>query len=64
MKEKLFSKSLIFVLIWVGLTSSSWAGQVVTEGLKSWAKEAIEQERALKTISVPNTVAVPSKVFP
>jgi TolB-like protein len=58
MKEKLFSNSLIFVLIWVGLTSSSWAGQVVTESLKSWAKEAIEQERALKTISAPNTVAV------
>jgi len=58
MKKKLFGKILILVLIWVGLTSSSWAGQVVTESLKSWAKEAIEQERALKTISAPNTVAV------
>jgi len=58
MKEKLFSKILIFVLIWVGLTSSSWAGQVVTESLKLWAKQAIEQEQTLKTISTPNTVAV------
>jgi TolB-like protein len=58
MKEKLFSKILIFVLIWVGLTSPSWAGQVVTESLKLWAKQAIEQEQTLKTISTPNTVAV------
>jgi TolB-like protein len=58
MKEKLFSKILIVVLIWVGLTSSSWAGQVVTESLKLWAKKAIEQEQTLKTISTPNTVAV------
>ena len=58
MKEKLFGKILIFVLIWVGLTSSSWAGQVVTESLKLWAKQAIEQEQALKTISTPDTVAV------
>jgi TolB-like protein len=58
MKVKLFSKILIFVLIWVGLTSSSWASQVVTESLKSWAKQAIEQEQTLKTISTPNTVAV------
>jgi TolB-like protein len=58
MKEKLFSKSLIFVLIWVGLTSSSWAGQVVTESLKLWAQQALEQEQALKTISRPDTVAV------
>ncbi|MDL1980145.1 MAG: thrombospondin type 3 repeat-containing protein [Deltaproteobacteria bacterium] len=58
MKEKLFGKILILVLIWVGLTSSSWAGQVVTESLKSWAKQALEQEQTLKTISTPNTVAV------
>ena len=58
MKEKLFSKILIFVLIWVGLTSSSWAGQVVTESLKLWAQQALEQEQALKTISTPDTVAV------
>jgi len=58
MKKKLFSKCLIVVLIWVGLTSSSWAGQVVTESLKLWAQQALEQEQALKTISTPDTVAV------
>ena len=58
MKERLFSKILVFVLIWVGLTSSSWAGQVVTEGLTLWAKHAIEQEQTLDTISTPNTLAV------
>ena len=58
MKEKLFSKILIFVLIWFGLTSYSWAGQVVTESLQLWAKQALEQEQTLKTIRTPNTVAV------
>lgn len=58
MKERLFSKILVFVLIWFGLTSWSWAGQVVTEGLTSWAKHAIEQEQTLDTISTPDTLAV------
>ncbi len=60
MKKKLFSKILIFVLIGIGIgiASSSWAGQVVTESLKSWAQQALEQEQSLKTISTPDTVAV------
>lgn len=58
MKKKLFSKILIFVLIWIGIASSSWAGQVVTESLKSWAQQALEQEQSLKIISTPDTVAV------
>ncbi|MBE9580499.1 MAG: hypothetical protein IMF18_02650 [Proteobacteria bacterium] len=31
---------------------------MVTEEVRSWAKEALEQEKALKTISAPNTVAI------
>jgi TolB-like protein len=58
MNEKLFGKISVFVLIWLGLTSWSWAGQVVTEGLTSWAKHAIEQERTLDTMGAPDTLAV------
>jgi TolB-like protein len=58
MKERSFTKMLIFGFTWVLLTSASWAGQVVTQDVRLWAKGAIEQEQALGTISAPNTVAV------
>ena len=45
-------------LFCIFLTSSAWAGQVVTEEVKSWAKGALEQEKALKTVTAPNTVGV------
>ena len=58
MKKTSFKALLGILLIWILFAAPSWAGQVVTEETISWAKEAIEQERALKTISAPNTVAV------
>ena len=58
MKEKWLSRLVSLIFLWIFLTSSSWAGQVVTEDVRSWAKEALEQEKALKTISAPDTVAV------
>ena len=58
MKKKSFSALLSFLLILVVATASAWARQVVTEEVRSWAKEALEQEKALETISAPNTVAV------
>ena len=58
MKKISFRALLGILLIRILFAAPSWAGQVVTEGTRSWAKEAIEQERALKTISAPNTVAV------
>ena len=58
MKKTSFMALLGILLIRILFAAPSWAGQVVTEETKSWAKKAIEQERALKTISAPNTVAV------
>lgn len=58
MKEKWLARLVSCTIFWVFLTSSSWAGQVVTEEVRSWVKEALEQEKALKTITAPNTVAV------
>ena len=36
----------------------AWARQVVTDDLKSWAREAIEREKKLGVLLDPNTVAV------
>jgi TolB-like protein len=58
MKKRSFSILLSFLLTWLVLSSSAQAGQVVTDEVKAWAKGAIEQEKALKTIGAPNTVAV------
>jgi TolB-like protein len=58
MNKKSLSVLLSFLLIWVLFTATAWAGQVVTDEVKAWAKGAIEQEKALKTVSAPNTVAV------
>lgn len=59
MKRKLFSALISFVLIWVALTAPVLARQVVTEDVKSWAKQAVEQEQALEGISAPpNSVAI------
>jgi TolB-like protein len=58
MKEKSLSVLLVFTFIWLLPTSSSWAGQVVTKEVKLWAKEALQQEKALKTTTAPNTLAV------
>ena len=58
MKKKPFSKMLLFMFMWVVMTSSSWAGQVVTEEVRSWAKKVIAQEQSLQAIIEPNTVAI------
>ena len=50
---------LIVLALFVTATSSpSWGGQVVTDDARTWAKQAVEQEKALKTIMGANTVAV------
>jgi|GEM_PF-2472871 len=58
MEKKSFSLLLLYLAIWVLPAFPSWAGQVVTKEIKLWAKEALEQENNLKTITAPNTVAV------
>lgn len=58
MKKTSFRALLGILFIWILFAVPSLAGQVVTKETRSWAKEAVEQERALKTISAPNTVAI------
>jgi TolB-like protein len=57
-KEKRLSIFLCFVLFWVVLTSSSWAGQVVTKEARLWAKKVLEEEKAIQAVEVRNTLAV------
>ncbi len=58
MKEKKVFGVLSFVIIWIVLTSLSWAGQVVTKEARLWAKKALEEEKFLRLVSGQNTVAV------
>jgi len=46
------------LLICGGILNAAWAGQVVTEDVKAWARRAIEQEKAVGGLPAPNTVAV------
>jgi TolB-like protein len=58
LRERTFSRFLCFVLFWVVLTSSSWAGQVVTEKERLWARKAVEEEKAIAAPEGKNTLAV------
>ena len=49
--------SLIFIPTF--LNSLSWAGEVVTKELRTWAQKMIDQEKAVKAPLSPNTMAVP-----
>ena len=49
---------MIFVLIWMALISSAWAGQVVTQDVKVWAKKALAEEKAIQAVAGKNTLAV------
>lgn len=43
---------------WIFLFSSAWAGQVVTQETKAWARKAVEGEKALKAPTPQNSLAV------
>lgn len=58
MKLKCFIELLSFILFFTILNSSSWAGQVVTEDVRLWAKQALKEEKAIKAVEVRNTLAV------
>jgi len=58
MQRKKVFKILNFVLFWIVLTSSSWAGQVVTKEVRLWAKKTLEEEKALRLVEGRNTMAV------
>ncbi len=59
MKKHLIRVLSVLMLAGILSTASSWAGQVVTNDIKSWAKKAVEQEKTLSTATAPhNSVAV------
>jgi TolB-like protein len=58
MTNRYLSKLVCFTVILFALSTTSWAGQAVTKSVKKWAKRAVKQEKALKTVSAPNTLAV------
>lgn len=49
----LSSGLLFFILI-----SSTWAGQVITDEVKGWAKKTLEEEKALQAPEGKNTLAI------
>jgi TolB-like protein len=58
MRGRVWVRMCMFVLTGVLLTTSSWAGQIVTDDLKTWAKEVLEQEEKMGALGASNTVAV------
>ncbi len=57
-KKKCKIRLLFFFLSWIVLISSSWAGQVVTEDTRLWAKKVLQEEKAIPTLEGQNTLAV------
>jgi TolB-like protein len=58
MKTKRLVMLIFLALLATAIFSPAWGGQVVTDDAKSWAKQAVEQEKSLKTVAAANTVAV------
>lgn len=57
-KKSGFRWGLPVALMLMTATASAWAGQVVTPELKTWARQAVEQEKELQMVTKPQTVAV------
>ena len=61
MKKKLsiLAGLLSFVFLWViPPIHSSWAGQVITEDARLWAKKVLKEEKTLQAVKGQNTLAV------
>ncbi len=58
MTNRYLSKLACFTAILFALSTTSWAGQTVTKSVRKWAKGVAKKEKALKTVSAPNTLAV------
>ena len=61
MKKKLSTLSglLFFVFLWIiSYPLSSWAGQVITEDARLWARKVLKEEKTLQTVEGKNTLAV------
>lgn len=58
MKHSTIFRFLSMLTIFLYSSALAQAGQVITQGEKSWAKEALQQEKAMGAISNPNSIAV------
>jgi len=58
MTKSLFSELLCAVVLCVLLITPAWSGQVVTEDIKAWAKQAISEEKQLEALKGQKTLAV------
>jgi len=59
MKRKWLFKLLGLSSVGFILISYSWAGEVVTKDLRTWAQKMIQEEKAVKAPPARNTMAVP-----
>ncbi|MBN1843952.1 MAG: hypothetical protein JW883_16955 [Deltaproteobacteria bacterium] len=58
MKGKSIGICLFSVLLCMALAFSSWAGQIVTDETRLWAKGALQKEKTLETTGASKTLAV------
>ncbi len=58
MKHKAIFRFLSMLTILFYTSALAQAGQVISQGERSWAKAAIDQEKSMGAISTPNSVAV------
>lgn len=58
MKGSSFFRFLSMLTILFYSTALAQAGQVITQGERSWAKEAVQQKKTMGAISTPDSIAV------
>ncbi len=58
MKGSSFFRLLSMLTILFYSTALAQAGQVITQGERSWAKEAVQQKKTMGAISTPDSIAV------
>jgi TolB-like protein len=58
MKTKRLLILIALLLLATPAFNAAWGGQVVTEDVRAWAKQTMEQEKALKAAAAPNAVGV------
>lgn len=49
---------ILVIFLFLFHTTPLMAGEVVTQNIRLWAKRALEEEKALRPVAAPNTVAV------
>jgi TolB-like protein len=58
MKNKTLLILVVFMFSSIVSFGTASGGQIVTDEAKAWAKQALEKERSLRSVTGPNTVAV------